>query len=58
MKKRKLVRKTFKYLSFLSKNIKKISLYLEDGQQIQLILPVKFSRDKGTFLFPRWKKLH
>ena len=58
MKKRKPVRKTFKYLSFLSKNIKKISLYLEDGQQIQLILPVKFSRDKGTFLFPRWKKLH
>ena len=58
VQKRKLARKTFRYFSFLSKNIEKISIYLEDDQQIQLILPAKFSRDKGRFLFPRWKKLH
>ena len=55
---RKLTRKTLKYFSFLSKNIEKISLHLENVQHIQLILPVKFSRDKGRFVFPRWKKLH
>ena len=58
VQKRKSARKTFRYFSFLSKNIEKISIYLEDDQQIQLILPAKFSRDKGRFLFPRWKKLH
>ena len=58
VQKRKSTRKTFRYFSFLSKNIEKISIYLEDDQQIQLILPAKFSRDKGRFLFPRWKKLH
>ena len=57
VQKRKSARKMFNYFSFLSKNIKKISLYLKDDQQIQLILPAKFSRDNGRFLFRRWKKL-
>ena len=56
--KRKSARKTFRCFSFLSKNIEKMYVYLEDDQQIQLILPATFSRDKGRFLFPRWKKMH
>ena len=58
VQKRRSARKTFRYFSFLSKNFEKNSIYLEDNQQIQLILPAKFSRDEGRFLFPRWKKLH
>ena len=58
VQKRKSARKTFRCFSLLSKNIEKISIYLEDDQQIQLILPDKFSRDMGKFLFARWKKLH
>ena len=58
VQKRKSARKTFRNFSFVSKNIEKVSVYWEDDQQIQLILPAKFSRDKGRFLFPRWKKLH
>ena len=57
VQKRKSARKTFRYFSCLSKNIEKVSIYWEDDQQIQLILPTKFSRDNGRFLFPRWKKL-
>ena len=57
VQKRKSARKTFRYFSFLSINIEKISIYWEDDQQIQLNLPAKFSRDNGRFLFPRWKKL-
>ena len=58
VQKRKSARKTFRYFSFVSKNSEKIYIYLEDDQQIQLILPAKFSMDKGRFLFPRGKKLH
>ena len=57
VQKRKSARKTFRYFYFLSKTIEKISIFLENDQQIQLILPAKFSRDKGRFLFPRWKEL-
>ena len=57
VQKRKSARKTFRYFSFVSKNIETISIYWEDDQQIQLILPAKFSRDKERFLFPRWNKL-
>ena len=43
--KRKLARKTLRYFSFLSKNIEKISLYLEDDDYyyyyINLFLPQK-----------------
>ena len=55
VQKRKSVRKIFRYFSILSlsKNIEKTSIYLKDDQQIQLILPAKFSRDKGRFLFSR-----
>ena len=57
VQKRKSTQKTFRYFSFLSKNIEKISIYLEDDKQIQLILPAKFSRDKAKFLVPTRKKL-
>ena len=57
VQKRKSARKTFRYFSFLSKNIEKISIYWEDDQQIQLVLLAKFSTDKEKFLFLRWKKL-
>ena len=57
VQKRRSARKTFRYFSFPSKNIEKIYIYQEDDQQIQLILPAKFSRNKGRFLFPRWKKM-
>ena len=33
------------------KYIEKISMYLEDDWQNQLILPAKFSRDRGDFCF-------
>ena len=57
VQKRKLARKTFRYFSFLSKIIEKMYIHWEDDQQIQLILPAKFSMDKRRFLFPRQRKM-
>ena len=49
--------KTFRYFSFLIKNIEKISIYFEDDQQIELILPVKFSRNRGEISVSKMEKL-
>ena len=55
-RKRRSARNRFRQFFFLGTNTENISIYLEDDQQIELILPTKSSRDGGS-LFPRWKKL-
>ena len=55
-RKRTSARNRFRQFFFLSTNIENISIYLEDDQQTELILPAKSSRN-GRSLFPRWKTL-
>ena len=50
-------RNRFRYYFFLSTNIERIAIYMED-EQIQLILPAKSSNyGSGGTQFPRWEML-